>query len=164
MTGRSPHHSPLVLRFLVVVPVAALSFMAALALPDTVDGQDEPAGTTEVSAGPTGLELLQVAPFDKVTLTDNSALLVEPVFPRPLPVYDPAAEAKKKRARREVPAEGNIALPGVKQKKIEVPKGDEDATPPLTIHLLKGEVRDFVVKRSSVKSVEIGRASGRERV
>lgn len=126
---------------------------AAGALPGPAAGQPAPAANP--AAPPPGVDLLTVAPFDRLTLVDNTVLFIDPVLPRPLPPYDAARELQKKKARREVPAGGNIALPGEKQKKIELPDADEeDAASTLTIHLLQGEVRDFVIKRSSVRSVD----------
>ena len=56
-------------------------------------------------------------PFDRITLTDGTVLIVDPVSPRPLPALDPAKTKKPRRpasrgARCEIPMEGNIGLPG----------------------------------------------------
>src|SRR4051812_512429 len=42
-------------------------------------------------------DLLKAQPFDRITLTDNSVWIIEPVSPRPLPVFDvvKAREAAK---------------------------------------------------------------------
>src|SRR5205823_6034409 len=80
---------------------------------------------------------------------DNTRLYIEPVLPRPLPPYDPS-KAAKRRSKKEIPSGGNIALPGDKQPKIELPKDDDDDPgSKLTIHLLQGEVRDYTLKRSN---------------
>ena len=99
------------------------------------------------------VDLLTAAPFDKVTLNDGNVLFIDPVLPRPLPVYDPAKEEKKKRAKREIPAEGNIGFPGEKSK-VKMPDEEEELASVLTIHLLQGDVRDFTVKRTNIKSIE----------
>ncbi len=87
-----------------------------------------------------------------MTLTDNTVLRVDPVFPRPLPAYDPAKEARR-REKDRIPREGNIRLPGEKAAP-EKPEEDEDAASWLVIHLIEGEIRDYKVKRVNVKSVE----------
>src|SRR5436309_1384220 len=61
-------------------------------------------------------DLLTSPPFDRLTLNDGSVLRIEPVLPRPLPPYDATTEARRKRARTEIPKEGNIPLPGKKAK------------------------------------------------
>ena len=42
-------------------------------------------------------ELLRSEPFDRVTLIDNTVLIIEPVSPRPLPVIDPKKERERRR-------------------------------------------------------------------
>ena len=101
------------------------------------------------------VDLMTAAPFDRVTLTDGTVLLVEPLRPRPLPPYDAAKEARKKKAKREIPPEGNIGLPGEKSKVKEVEGDDEDdKAGRLVIHLTRGDVRDYTLKRSGIKSVD----------
>ena len=99
-------------------------------------------------------DILTVAPFDRMTLTDNTVVFIDPVFPRPLPPYDPAKAAKKKRAKVEVPAEGNITLPGEKAKPKKPENEDDDPAAILAIHLIAGEVRDYEVRRASVRSID----------
>ena len=95
-------------------------------------------------------DLLVAAPFDRLTLIDGTVLKIDPVSPRPLPVIDP--KKAKARKTRSVPREGNIG--------VDVPKDeeeqDEEALANLNIHLLEGpeDVRDFVVKRSNIKTLE----------
>ncbi len=102
------------------------------------------------------VDLRSAPPFDRMTLSDNTVLRIEPVLPRPLPPYDPAKEEKRKRARNEIPPEGNITLPGQKPKKQAeaVEPADEEITGTLIVHLLEGEVRDFKIKRSNIKAIE----------
>lgn len=125
----------------------------------TAIGQDAPAAKVPTppaaAINPAEVDLLSAPPFDRLTLIDGNVLAIEPVFPRPLPVYDPAKEAKKKRAKREVPEEGNIGLPGEKKAKVELPDDEEDdKASKLTIHLLQGDMRDFEIKRASVRSID----------
>ena len=42
-------------------------------------------------------DLLRSEPFDRLTLIDNTVLIVEPVSPRPLPVIDPKKERERRR-------------------------------------------------------------------
>src|SRR5436190_23638478 len=65
----------------------------------------EAAGAPE--PGPGAADLLRAVPFDRITLTDGTVLVVEPVSPRPLPVYNPTEE----RARRKRAIENNPAKP-----------------------------------------------------
>ena len=99
-------------------------------------------------------DLLTVSPFDRMTLTDNTVVFIDPVLPRPLPPYDPAKAAKKKRAKVEVPAEGNIAFPGEKSKFKKLENEDDDSAAVLAIHLIAGEIRDYQIRRASVRSID----------
>ncbi|WP_406699925.1 ABC transporter substrate-binding protein [Singulisphaera sp. Ch08] len=117
-------------------------------LPTAVHGQN-PAG------GGANPDLLRSTPFDRVTLIDGTILTVDPVSPRPLPVYDAEKERKLKQAFRP-PAEGNIGLPGSKTK-VVMPGSQEkaeEAASQVSLHLVEGEIRDFKVKRGSIKKVE----------
>ena len=121
--------------------------LVALAFPALIAAQP---ATKE----PAQIDLLTAAPFDRLTLSDGNILYIEPVLPRPLAAYDPAKEARKKRTKREVPFQGNIGLPGEKSK-VEKPETDDtDPASELIVHLLQGEVRDFKVKRTSLRSLE----------
>lgn len=103
-------------------------------------------------------ELLRSEPFDRVTLIDNTILILDPLSPRPLPVYDP----RKERERRLKGAGRNAATPiefGADPKKLaeEAKAKEQEALEVLKIHLLvagKNENRDFLVKRSSIKKIE----------
>lgn len=134
-----------------VLGLSVLGFLAgACVAPRRGAGQDAPKG----GAGP-AVDVLTAAPFDRMTLADGTVLLVEPVRPRPLPPYDAVKEARKKKARREVPPEGNIGLPGEKSK-VKEAAGDDDegVAGELVIHLTRGDTRDFKVKRSNIKSID----------
>jgi peptide/nickel transport system substrate-binding protein len=109
---------------------------------------------------------LRSLPFDRITLSDDkrTVLLIEPVSPRPLPPLDPA-KAKKDRShvkgdKSEIPTEGNVGLPGEPSKfeTIEEHRAkakEDEAEGSLKIHLLQeAEVRDFLVKRSNIKTIE----------
>ncbi len=102
----------------------------------------------------TGTELLNASPFDRITLTDNTVLFVDPVAPRPLPPYDSAKEAKKRLAKKETTGGGFITTKEEESKKPKPSKDEEEVAESLTIHLLQGEVRDFVLKRVNIKTVE----------
>lgn len=138
------------------VVFGALAVLAASWIaPTPVTGQAPPAAKTDNAIPASDVDLLAAAPFDRITLIDNTVLLVDPVLPRPLPAYDAAKEAQKRRGKREIPREGNITPQGEKQQKIEVPKDEEDdAASKLAIHLIQGDVRDYVVRRSSIKTIE----------
>jgi peptide/nickel transport system substrate-binding protein len=120
---------------------AALCGAAALALFVAARaGQDQPGAAP---AGP--LELLQRAPFDRLTLVDGTTFEIEPISPRPLPPYDPAKDKKKAAPPAQPP-------PAPGQPAPEPPP--EENPDELIIHLLEGIQRDFKVKRSSIRSVE----------
>jgi peptide/nickel transport system substrate-binding protein len=110
-------------------------------------------------------ELLRAAPFDRITLTDNAVLLVEPVSPRPLPPINRASGKKAERVRvgtkPDVPLGGNIGLPGeasrFKKEEREKRDGtsDDEVDDKVRVHLIEeAEVRDYEIKRSSIKKVE----------
>jgi peptide/nickel transport system substrate-binding protein len=135
------------------LPIALLSLaLAAAGLATRCPAQDAP---------PSGVPgaLLGAAPFDRLTLIDGTVLEVEPVSPRPLPAYDPAREKKRLEQGVRPTREGNIFLPGEKSRAGAGAGAAEDkdaeAVPDtLTIHLLRGEVRDYKVKRTDIKRIE----------
>jgi peptide/nickel transport system substrate-binding protein len=106
-------------------------------------------------------DLLRAIPFDRITLTDGTVLLVDPISPRPLPAYDPVKERDRRRRAREaksvIPLEGNI-IPGKKTNLRRKDEPEEETTvEKIKLHLLQaaaGEVRDFEVKRPSIQKIE----------
>jgi peptide/nickel transport system substrate-binding protein len=134
----------------VLILVAAASGRAAI----------QEAQEREKTVLPMTNDLLRVVPFDRITLTDGTELIVEPISPRPLPAYDPKKEREVRRKAREaenlIPPEGNI-IPG-KKTKLDV-REDKSESPveKVKLHLLEGaagEVRDFEVERSSIRKVQ----------
>ena len=117
----------------------------SMALGDPGFGRNE---ALAVPADP--VNLLTAAPFDRLTLIDGAVIVIEPVSPRPLPVIDPKKN-KVSTKLRGVPQEGNIGVP-------EQPaaEDDEDAAESITIHIADGpdDVRDYRVKRASIKTIE----------
>lgn len=120
-----------------------------------------PAAATAQDMGPSAqpigaADLLRSQPFDRITLIDNTVLIVDPVSPRPLPVIDP----KKERERRRQGGGRTEAAPievGVEAPKAQAKDPNAEALESIKIHLLAGnrnEVRDFQVKRSSIKKIE----------
>jgi peptide/nickel transport system substrate-binding protein len=110
-------------------------------------------GHGQEATGPAA-DLLRSTPFDRITLSDGKVIDVEPISPRPLPVLDP--KKSRRNPTNEPPPEGNISLPGEKSKFKAVDAKDEDerTIKEITIHLLKGEARDFVVKRVNIKQID----------
>lgn len=112
---------------------------------------------SEVQAqGPAAAEsqnLLLEPPHDLITLTDGAILKVEPVHPRPLPPYDPSKDPSRKAGGKPdaPPPEGNIGLPNEPKKALK--PADEGPAEELSIHTLEGEVRDFTIRRASIRSV-----------
>lgn len=140
--------------------MAALLLVLGLAMLTSRLAEAEPPTRPPVRAGAgagaeTGVnpsDVLRSTPFDRITLIDGTVLVVDPVSPRPLPAYDPEKERKKKQAFRP-PPEGNVGVPNAKVATPVDEKAEELASQ-VTLHLLEGEVRDFKVKRGSVKRVD----------
>jgi peptide/nickel transport system substrate-binding protein len=88
-------------------------------------------------------DLLKSPPFDRITLIDNAVFEVEPISPRPLPPLDP----KKKKTLADLDDRPKRGDPMVKKDVDEVDQF-------VIIHMMDGEIRDFKVKRGSIKSVE----------
>jgi peptide/nickel transport system substrate-binding protein len=128
------------------------------------EAQEQAADKPAAAMDPT--DLLHSPPFDRITLTDNTVWVVDPVSPRPLPAIDAAKQVEAKRRSRskkpEIPAGGNIGGPG-EASKVEVPGAEGDAdtdassSNEVKLHLLQGaagEVVDFTVKRSAIRKIE----------
>jgi peptide/nickel transport system substrate-binding protein len=135
----------------VVAGLATLGLLALVAsLPQPGRGQE---GGSGAAAG----GLLTAQPFDRLTLTDGTVIEVEPVSPRPLPPYDPKKEKDRVKKSQGPPPEGNVLLPGEKARKAALEEKEKENEPPpaeITIHLLKGDARDFKVRRINIKRVE----------
>ena len=71
-------------------------------------------------------DLLRSEPFDRLTLIDNTVLIVEPVSPRPLPVIDPKKERERRRQAGSNSTATFIEIGGAKTKKGEEPAKEED--------------------------------------
>lgn len=131
----------------------------------TIRGQEEAAPGV-----PGATDLLRATPFDRITLTDNAVILTEPISPRPLPPYDPKKDRSQDPRRPRGTTEGLIKIVGgdgsepaadmarPKRTKGEADPIQFDSNNYLTVHLIQPpgetEVRDFKVRRFSVKSVE----------
>ncbi|MHC5542460.1 ABC transporter substrate-binding protein, partial [Singulisphaera rosea] len=114
-----------------------------------------PAGLASAQEGvdKTGMDVLRSTPFDRITLIDGKVILVEPISPRPLPPYDPKKDPKNQKPA-SVPRQGNIFLPGEREK-LGLP--DEMEKPESTdvfVHLLEGDMRDFRLRRASIRKVD----------
>ncbi len=99
-----------------------------------------------------GGDLLKSAPFDRLTLVDNSVHDIEPISPRPLP----PVESKKGKSLAELEEMARRAEAKRPRRKVDpfVRDRPDDEEEMIVIHLLEGEVRDYKVKRASVKAVE----------
>ena len=150
-------------RVLIVITSACclvLSMHAGIA----ISRGQEPAAQ-EAPALPT-TDLLRSPPYDRITLTDGTVLLIDPVSPRPLPTPDPSKIKKNHKVRlsgtkAEVPLGGNIGLPGepskfkTPQQEKETEDDDDEANRKIKIHLLtNAEVRDYELNRSNIKNIE----------
>jgi peptide/nickel transport system substrate-binding protein len=113
-------------------------------------GQQNPAQPTE---------LLKRAPFDRITLSDNTVIEVEPISPRPLPPFDASKDdtgkkdANKADTKKEAAKEGGSA--GTTKTKKSSRRGDEPAQiNELIVHAQEGDVRDFRIRRAFIRKVE----------
>ena len=146
-------------------PSSPLSLMVALVIATAAWVTSRPGRAQEPAPAPIGAaELLRSNPFDRITLIDGTVLIIEPVSPRPLPVYDPKQERERKRRSSEknsvatpieIGADGEKGKAGAKDADDSQP--DDDPRDQLKIHLVDGlrnEARDFTVKRASIKKIE----------
>jgi peptide/nickel transport system substrate-binding protein len=137
----------------VVVGLAALGFLALVASLSQSGRSQEGGSAAAAAAG----GLLTAQAFDRLTLTDGTVIDVEPVSPRPLPPYDPKKEKDRAKKSQGPPPEGNVLLPGEKARKAALEEKEKENEPPpseITIHLLKGDARDFKVRRINIKRIE----------
>ncbi|MDR3634000.1 MAG: ABC transporter substrate-binding protein [Isosphaeraceae bacterium] len=112
-----------------------------------------PGVATAQEPAPAG-DLLRSVPFDRITLTDGSVYYIEPVSPRPLPVYDPAKERAKSKEPEMIEITNGDDGPAKAKRKAVAAKAAEETPSELPIHLFEGEVRDFKVKRITIKRIE----------
>lgn len=133
-------------------PPARLGIVAAVAVALAAGALAAPQARGPASAAPNSKqkELIARAPFDRITLIDNTVWDIEPLSPRPLPPYEP--EKKPPRRKNEPPRGGNIAMLG-KKSTFDEKKEDDDEDAWLIIHTLEGDVRDYKVKREHIKSI-----------
>ena len=136
-------------RVLIVIASASCLVLSMHAGIPASRGQ-EPAA--QEAAAPPTTDLLRSPPFDRITLTDGTVLIVDPVSPRPLPTPDPSKTKKSQKARlsgtkTEVPLGGNIGLPGepskfkTPQQEKEEEVDEDEGNRKVKIHLLtKAEV------------------------
>jgi peptide/nickel transport system substrate-binding protein len=100
-------------------------------------------------------ELIARAPFDRITLIDDTSWDIETLAPRPLPPFDPKkVKAKQKKTTEPPPSAGNIGQIGEKStfEPAKV-KDDEDDGSQIIVHMLTGDIRDFKVGRENIKSL-----------
>ncbi len=123
------------------MPAAFLTTLAVLALAfgSARDGRGQGSDTQP-------RELLAQLPHDNLTLIDNTQYQIEPISPRPLPPLD----ASRTRKSESTPVKGDTLT----QRAQEAAKKSDDNPDELIIHLLEGDIRDFRVKRASIKDVK----------
>jgi peptide/nickel transport system substrate-binding protein len=106
-------------------------------------------------------ELLRSIPFDRITLTDGTVLVIDPVSPRPLPAFDPTKERERKRRASENPKvklmEVGRDSGAAEEKEPELNSAAAESVDEITIHVLAGldgDLRDYKVKRANIKKIE----------
>ena len=113
---------------------------------------------TGPSAGATGddADLLKAAPFDRITLLDNTVWDIEPVAPRPLPPpVKRKGDEEPERKTRKVKVNQDIGVVGeedVQGKAVTIE--EDDPANVLTIHMIRGDQRDFKVSRRNIKKID----------
>src|SRR4051812_48861123 len=93
---------------------SALALVAALVIAGAWAGTREGLGQAPApAAAGEAADLLKGAPFDRITLIDNTALAVEPLAPRPLPppVRFKDEEGKEKKTRK-ARVKNDVGIPG----------------------------------------------------
>jgi peptide/nickel transport system substrate-binding protein len=137
------------------VPASPAAIFAGMALVMVASWIAPPAGlaqTADPSRGK-GVELIKRKPFDRVTLTDNTVLEVEPIAPRPLPPAD-TKKVREKTDLEELEERAQKALGRRRGNRKGADAAKQDEEEQVVLHLLEGEDRDFKVKRSAIKDVE----------
>ncbi len=134
-----------------VLMLAVLSVVLTVYVPVAPAQKPAPPADT-----PQNNDLLLAAPFDRMTLVDGSTVVIEPVAPRPLPPMETAkAAAKRKKEATAIPEGGNIGLKGEKSRfKTPESEEEEEKANSMVIHLTSGDIRDYQVRRSNIRSVE----------
>jgi peptide/nickel transport system substrate-binding protein len=144
-----------------VTLLVSLAFAAAAWATSSIGDAQE----TSPPLAPIGAsELLRSDPFDRITLIDGTSLIIEPLSPRPLPVYDPKQERERRRRGTGKSAGTAPFEIGAAREKADAKKkadggepDDEEPRDELKIHLVQGlrnEARDFMIKRTSIKKIE----------
>ena len=133
-------------RVLALVSTIALTLAASIGIPTTGLGQ----APAPPKARPN--DLLKSAPFDRITLIDNSVYDIEPLTPRPLPPIDPKKKSRSLADLNEAAKKAEENRP--RRNDPFVKKDVDENEQPVIIHMLEGEPRDFKVKRGSIKEVE----------
>ena len=123
--------------------------------------QKPPAAAAGPVAGTIPADMLKAEAFDRITLIDNTVWLIKEVYPRPLPVYDPVkakadakAEAKKALNAPGINPKGNVGVPGAPPVEAPKKKAADPISEDMIIELVEGEIRDFKIKKSSLKKIE----------
>jgi peptide/nickel transport system substrate-binding protein len=131
-------------RLLSLLPGLILTLVVASLCPTSGLGQAPATAKPKPKAKPD--DLMKSAPFDRITLIDNSVFEIDPVNPRPLPPID------KKKSRNLADLEKGDDRP--RNTDPFVKKAADESEQFVVIHLLEGDPSDFKVKRSSIKEVE----------
>lgn len=105
-------------------------------------------------------DLLKSPPFDRLTLNDNTVVLVEPISPRPLPPYDPKkdADAARKAAENAPLREGNIFTEKEKDAQAAFQQRQRDRQGAgqineITVKPLESDTL-YRVRRANIKSID----------
>ena len=130
-----------------------LMILGTLIIPGLAQAQAPANPVDAITARGRDSDLSRSVAFDRLTLTDNTTIEVEPIAPRPLPVEDTRKAGKSlieldEAARKAERARQRQRRGGSR------PDDPDDPSESLVIHALEGEPRDFRVKRESIKNVE----------
>ena len=131
--------------------------LGLVAVPADLRAQAPPRGdaanpaVAAITARGRGGDLARSVPFDRLTLTDNSTIEVEPVTPRPLPVADLRKAGKSLVELEEMAKKAERARQNQRGGRGREAEEPEEV---VIIHALEGEPRDFKVKRASIRTVD----------
>ena len=138
-------------RWMVATLTATTILVATLADSARTEAQaPAPANAGNLLSRGRGADLSRSIPFDRITLIDNTIHEVEPISPRPLPEPD-TKKAGKSLVELDEQARKRDAR--IKARRSGKPIEEEEEEM-VIIHLLEGEIRDYKVKRVSIKSVD----------